>query len=82
MMFTFDPSDAFFTLQPNHEPWTGTPPTEPGIYKMRVGGQSGPIDEVSVYQDNGTWFAEEGSGLRWAIDMIQACVEWQRVESP
>jgi hypothetical protein len=81
-MFTFDPSDAFFTLQPSRQPWTSTPPTEAGVYKMRVGGRCGPIDEVSVYQDNGAWFAEEGSGLRWAIDMIPACVEWQKVESP
>jgi hypothetical protein len=80
-MFTFDPSDAFFTLHPSHQPWTSTPPTEAGIYQMRVGGRCGTIDDVSVYQEDGVWFAEEGSGLRWAIDMIQASVEWRRVES-
>jgi hypothetical protein len=61
-MFTFDPSDVFFTLHPHHQPWTSTPPTEAGIYKMRVGGRCGPMDEVSVYQEDGVWFAEEAAG--------------------
>lgn len=80
-MFTFDPSDAFFNLHPSHQPWTSTPPTEAGIYKMRVGGRCGPIDEVSVYEEDGVWFAEEGSGLRWPMETLAKVeVEWRLVE--
>jgi hypothetical protein len=80
-MFTFDPSDAFFNLHPSLQPWTSTPPTEAGIYKLRVGGRCGTIDDVSVYEENGVWFAEEGSGQRWPMEnLAKVEVEWQLVE--